>query len=261
MEFVQINKICIHYKWIDNKKEKTFLFINSLGTDYRIWDKVVEPLQEYGNILLFDKRGHGLSDTARETKGLEDFTEDVWLLLNHLEIKSCIVIGLSVGGIIAQLLAHYHPAMVEKLILCDTRHKIGFTDLWNNRINQIKSHGLKSIADDVIKRWFPPFFHAGHPVIVEGCKNMLVRCDLKGYVQTCEAIRDADTTGIAKQIKKPVLCVVGSEDKSTTVEEVKALADLIEDSGFEIIEGSGHIPCVDNPEALSKLIIEFIKYG
>ena len=259
MNFINCNGLTIHYKWIDNKKAKTFLFINSLGTDYRIWDGVVDQLQEYGNMLLFDKRGHGLSDTAVETKGVEDFTEDVWLLLNHLEIKSCIVVGLSVGGIIAQLLAHYHPAIIEKLILCDTRHKIGLADLWNNRISQIRTVGLKGIADDVMKRWFPPFFHAEQPVIVQGCKNMLERCDVKGYVQTCEAIRDADTTEIAKQIKNPVLCIVGSEDKSTTVEEVKALADLIEGSDFKVMQGSGHIPCVDNPAGLSKLIIDFIK--
>jgi len=259
MDFINCNGLTIHYKWIDNKKEKTFLFINSLGTDYRIWDKMVDQLDEYGSILLFDKRGHGLSDTASETKGLEDFTEDVWLLLNQLEIKNCIVIGLSVGGIIAQLLAHHHPELIEKLILCDTRHKIGFPDLWNGRINQIKSHGLKSISEDVLKRWFPPAFHTAHPAIVQGCKNMLERCDEKGYVQTCEGIRDADTTEIVKQMKKPVLCIVGSEDKSTTVEEVKALADLIEGSVFKVISGSGHIPCVDNPAILSKLMIEFIK--
>lgn len=259
MDFFDGNGLVIHYKWIDNKKEKTFLLINSLGTDYRIWDKVIEQLQENGNVLLFDKRGHGLSDTTTETKGLEDYAEDVWLLMNHLEIKSCFVIGLSVGGIIAQLLVHHHPEIIEKLILCDTCHRIGFTDFWNTRIQQIKSHGLKSISEDVLKRWFPPFFHIAHPAIVQGCKNMLERCDLKGYIKTCEGIRDADTREIVRQIKKPVLCIVGSEDKSTTAEEVKALADLIEGSVFKVIPGSGHIPCVDNPTVLSKLIIDFIK--
>jgi pimeloyl-ACP methyl ester carboxylesterase len=67
MEFVQINGISIHYKWMNNKGDKTFLFINSLGTDFRIWDDVVESLKEYGNILLFDKRGHGLSDMVENT--------------------------------------------------------------------------------------------------------------------------------------------------------------------------------------------------
>jgi len=55
------------------------------------------------------------------------------------------------------------------------------------------------------------------------------------------------------------LCVVGSEDKSTPPGDVKDLADLIEGSVYKVIDGSGHIPCVDNPEVLSKMIIDFLK--
>lgn len=258
MQFVKVNNVLLHYKWMHNGKDKTFVFINSLGTDFRIWDVVVERLKVDGNVLLYDKRGHGLSDTHETTNGLDDFTEDLWQLLNHLEISKCIVVGLSVGGIIAQLLAHYHPQVVDKLVLCDTRHKIGFADLWNNRIKQIREKGLKSVSDDLMKRWFAPSFHQSHPAVVQACKNMVERCDADGYVQTCEGIRDADTTEVAKGIKQETLCLVGTEDKSTTPEEVKALADLIQGSRYEIIQGSGHIPCIDEPEKLSNLILEFI---
>ena len=88
---------------------------------------------------------------------------------------------------------------------------------------------------------------------------MLERVPVIGYIKTCEAIRDADLSEIVKQINKPVLCIVGSEDKSTTPEEVKNLADCIKGAKYEVIKGSGHIPCVDNPEKLTKLIIDFIK--
>ena len=259
MNFTNCNGLTIHYKWIDNKKGKNFLFINPLGTDYRIWDEVVEKLQEYGNVLLFDKRGHGLSDTANETKGLEDYLNDVVFLCQHLSIEKCTVVGLSVGGMIAQLLAYHHPGKVEKLILCDTRHKIGNAQIWNERIVAVKGHGIQNILDGVIQRWFSKSFQFNQPDKAAGYKNMLERTPALGYIQTCEAIRDADLTEIAKQIKVPAICIVGSEDKSTTVEEVKALADLIKGSIFKVMQGSGHIPCVDNPVALSKLIIEFVK--
>jgi 3-oxoadipate enol-lactonase len=258
MQFARVNNLLIHYKWINKGKDKTFVFLNSLGTDFRIWEEVVKKVEDHGSVLLTDKRGHGLSDVATATNGLEDYAEDVFQLLLYLKTQKVIVIGLSVGGIIAQLLAHRHPDLVERLVLCDTRHKIGFPDLWNDRIKQIKEQGLKSISDDLMKRWFGPSFHKESPAVVQGCKNMVERCDPAGYVQTCEGIRDADTTEIAKRIVQPTLCLVGSEDKSTTPEEVKALANLIEGSRYEIIEGSGHIPCVDNPEILSKLILEFI---
>ena len=265
MQFLSISGHTIHYKHlpcsppIGGDGGITFLFINSLGTDFRIWDEVVEQLNQYGNILLFDKRGHGLSNVATGTSGLNDFADDAEALLNHLQINKCIIIGLSVGGMIAQLLAARIPQKIKGLILCDTRHKIGNEQIWNTRIQQVKENGLASISDSVMQRWFSEKFRNEQPVKVAGYKNMLERTPAKGYIQTCEAIRDADLTETAKQIKIPALCMVGSEDKSTLPGEVKNLADLIEGSGYEVIEGSGHIPCVDNPEALSKLIIDFIK--
>lgn len=259
MEFVQINGISIHYKWINNKKQHSFLFINSLGTDFRIWDGVVEVLKDFGNILLFDKRGHGLSAVEEKTNGLDDFADDVLALLQYLSINQCIPVGLSVGGMIAQLLAHRIPEKIEKLVLCDTRHKIGNAQIWNDRIALVKEKGLSAVSDGLMQKWFSETFRKNEAVKVSGYKNMLERSPVLGYVKTCEAIRDADLTEIAKQIKIPALCIVGSEDKSTTPGEVKNLADLIGGSKYKIIQGSGHIPCIDNPEVLSKLIIDFIK--
>ena len=262
MEFVNINGHTLHYNFIpcaSDARDTTFLFINSLGTDFRIWNGVVESLKRYGNILLFDNRGHGLSSIVEGTATVDDFADDTEALLKYLSIKKCIPVGLSVGGMIAQILAVRFPTIFPKLILCDTRHKIGNAQIWNERIAAVNEKGLASISDGVMQRWFSKSFHEAHPEKVSGYKNMLERTPPKGYIQTCVAIRDGDLTESAKRIKIPTLCMVGSEDKSTLPEEVKNLSDLISGSRFEIIHGSGHIPCVDNPELLSKLIIEFIK--
>src|SRR6478736_714416 len=133
MTFFQSKKLVLHYKWIDQKKSITFLFINSLGTDFRIWDSVLPSLEKHCNILLYDKRGHGLSDIGNDTKGLEEFAEDAESLLNHLKIERCIIIGLSVGGMIAQILASRIQQKIERLILCDTSYKIGSDQIWNDR--------------------------------------------------------------------------------------------------------------------------------
>ena len=258
MQFFRQRQFVLHYEWIDNKKPRTFLFINSLGTDFRIWDGIVEIVQEHGNILLFDKRGHGLSDTAEHTNGLEDYSDDALALLQHLSINKCVVMGVSVGGMIAQVMAHHHPELIEKLILCDTLSKIGDDAFWNDRIRQIESNGLSGIADGVMQRWFPEPFRQRFPEKVAGYRNMLERCSVKGYIQTCAAIRDADLTGKSKEIKLATLCIVGSEDQSTPPAEVESLSKLISGSRFKQIEGSGHLPCVDNAGKLSALIIDFI---
>jgi 3-oxoadipate enol-lactonase len=264
MQFVNINGHTIHYRYLTNSPLGggggiTFLFINSLGTDFRIWDDIVETLKVYGNILLFDKRGHGLSDVVENTNGLDDFTDDVIALIQYLSIEKCIPVGLSVGGMIAQILARRIPRIIEKLIFCDTSFKIGIEQTWNDRIITVKQNGITAISNSVMQKWFSEKFRKENEVKVSGYKNMLERIPAPGYIKTCEAIRDADLKEIAQQIKIPSLCVVGSEDKSTPPEVVKDLADVIEGSGFKVIEDSGHIPCVDNPQALSKLIIDFIR--
>jgi 3-oxoadipate enol-lactonase len=260
MHFININGRNIHYKYIQTNGERTFLFINSLGTDFRIWDEVVETLTNYGSIVLYDKRGHGLSDVVDNTSCLEDFADDAIALLHYLAIDKCIPVGLSVGGMIAQLLATRIPEKIERLILCDTRHQIGAEQAWNDRITMIEQKGIKASSEDIMKRWFSEGFRSQNKSEVSGYKNMLERSPVEGYVQTCKAIRDADLTEHARRIALPTLCVVGSEDKSTLPEEVKELSDLIKGSAYHIIQGSGHIPCVDNPEVLSKLIIDFINH-
>jgi 3-oxoadipate enol-lactonase len=258
MDLINCSGISIHYHWENLGKEKTFVFINSLGTDFRTWDDIATALQPYGNILRFDKRGHGLSDVVVDTRGLDDYAMDVITLCEKLSIRDCTIIGLSIGGMIAQLITHKTSNLVEKLVLCDTRFKIGTRQFWDERIAAVKNGGLSSISSAVMQRWFSEDFRNHEPYRVAGYRNMLERTPAIGYIRACEAIRDADLTDVAKQIRIPVLCIVGAEDKSTTPDEVKSLSDLISGSRYEVIDRSAHIPCVDNPSALNKLIIDFI---
>jgi len=258
MSFISCNGHVIHYSYLNNDSDKTFLFINSLGTDFRIWEEVADDLKPFANVLLYDKRGHGLSDIAQAKNGLSDYAEDAGCLLETLSVKNCFVVGISVGGMVAPILAHRHPELIKKLVLCGAANKIGTAETWNDRIGQIRSNGLKAITEPLMIRWFSPSFHSNFPERVAGYKNMVERCDVEGYIQTCEAIRDEDITGIAKSLKIPTLCIVGSEDQSVSPDKVRTLAQLIRDSKFEIIDGSCHMTCIDNKKIFTRLITDFI---
>ena len=65
----------------------------------------------------------------------------------------------------------------------------------------------------------------------------------------------ADAAGIAR----PVLCVAGDQDGATPPDLVRGTADLIPGAGFVVIEGAGHIPCVEQPEALAELIDRHVR--
>ncbi len=249
----------IHYQFTGHNHEQTLVFIHSLGTDYRIWEQVAESLLPQGNVLLYDLRGHGLSDFYLSQEGLEDDCTDLKDLLDFLEIKKNIIpVGISVGGLIALLLSNRIPLSISKLILCDTSFKIGSATSWNERIEKITKDGLTSIAESVVGRWFSMEYKIRYPEIIQKSINMLESSSLQGYIQTCTSIRNADVSEIVMKINTPTLCLVGDEDTSTSPEEVKKLSDLILGSRYVVIEHSGHLPCLDNPQKMSELIREFV---
>ena len=259
MSFATINGSVLHYEYLTEfDDEPVLVLINSLGTDFRIWLPLIDELTDNWSILLYDKRGHGLSDVGKTPLSIEDHADDLIGLLAHVGVKKAILCGLSVGGLIAQALYRKRPDLVDRIVLCDTAAKVGTVDSWNSRIATVQDKGLGSIVDGVMKMWFTPDFHANHAAELAGYSNMLVRQSVEGYVATCAALREADYRADAPKIKVPVLCVVGDQDGSTPPDLVKATADLIPGADFEIIAGAGHIPCVEQPAALAQLLSDFI---
>jgi 3-oxoadipate enol-lactonase len=260
MQFVHIDDVVIHYdiSRADDRRP-AIVFINSLGTDSRIWDHVRAKLAGDFTILTYDKRGHGLSDLGNPPYSIETLSSDLAGLLDHLGLSNVIVCGLSVGGLIAQGLYATRPDLVKALVLSNTAHKIGSAEMWASRMAAVEQNGIGSILDPVMERWFTQAFRSPDNAAYAGYCNMLVRQPVSGYSGTCAAIRDADFTEAAKKITVPVLCIVGRQDGSTSPELVRSLADLVPGARYEIIEDAAHIPCVEAPAAHAALIRGFIE--
>ena len=258
MAFVRVNGVVLHHEVRGEADGPTVVFSNSLGTDFRIWDKVVAEIGKTNRVVLYDKRGHGLSEATSQPYRIEDHVNDLSALLDHLGVTQAVVVGLSVGGLIAQGLAAARPELVKAIILCDTAHKIGTADAWNARIDAVNANGIASIGDAIMERWFTESYRSPENPDFVGYTAMLTRTTVDGYAGTCAALRDADLTASTAALKLPVLCVVGDQDGSTPPNLVRSTADLIEGSRFEVIKGAGHIPCVEQPEQTIRLISEFL---
>jgi 3-oxoadipate enol-lactonase len=260
MQFADINGIVVNY---DIQRAENggpvVVFVNSLGTDSRIWHHVVPKLADDYTILTYDKRGHGLSDLGSPPYSIADHVADIAGLLDHLGLTKVIIVGLSVGGLIAQGLYATRPDLVKALIFSNTAHKIGTAEMWAGRITAVEKGGISSILDAIMERWFTPAFRSPDNAAYQGYCNMLVRQPVSGYAGTCAAIRDADFTEEAKRIAVPVLCVAGSEDGSTPPAVVKSLADLVPGARYEVIDAVAHIPCVEAPAAYAALIRDFLE--
>ncbi|MDA0362515.1 MAG: alpha/beta fold hydrolase, partial [Proteobacteria bacterium] len=158
MPYINNNAINIHYKEEGDPNGTPLVFANSLGTNLHLWDNIIPFLPSKFRIIRFDKRGHGKSDVPDPPYKMGTLISDTEGLLDSLEIKKSIFIGLSIGGMIGQGLATKRPDLISALILSNTAAKMGTAEMWNDRSNKVKNHGLESIADSVMERWFSQGF-------------------------------------------------------------------------------------------------------
>lgn len=259
MQAAIINGYTIHFRSDGLAAGTVLVFINSLGTDWRVWERVAARFTDSRPLLFHDKRGHGLSDVPDGPLAMSDHVDDLAALLDQLAIRDAVVCGLSVGGMIALGLAAQRPDVVRGLVLCDTGHRIGTAELWNRRIDTVLEGGMEAIADGVMERWLSASFRTSRPAETALWRNMLVRTPPEGYTATCAAIRDADLTRAAGSLAVPALCLCGTEDQATTPELVRELSGLVPDSRYHDIPGAGHLPTVECSDIVAARMAAFLE--
>lgn len=259
MAFAAIGKNVLHYICAGAKNKPALVLANSLGSDLHIWDDVAEQLSEYFRIVRYDIRGHGLSEASPPPYSARDLSEDVVALMDLLEISRAVICGVSVGGIIAQSLALDHPERVRALVLSDTGARIGSVESWQQRIATVRESGLQALKEPTMERWFSEQFRQRHAAAVRGYSTMLMKTAPEGYLGTCCALGDADFRPTASQIKLPTLVLCGAEDIATPPDLGRELASLIPGAEFSLIEGAGHLPCIEKPLPMAERMVKFFR--
>lgn len=264
MQFTIANELVMHYELAGRQDGPRLVFINSLGTDYRIWNDVVAGLQNDYACLCYDKRGHGLTDLGLDAKenasySIDLLTDDLHSLLKTIGWDSDVtLIGLSVGGLIAQNYAYRFKDQVSRLVLMDTAAKIGNEQSWNDRINTIKAQGIAALGEAIMTRWLTEHFKNKYQAAYQAYRNMLERTPASGYCATCAALRDSDLRQQTAKLDLPTLVISGAQDGSTPPELVKETAGLIKGSRFKTIDACGHLPCIEQPQVTIQLLKSFL---
>lgn len=248
----------IHARVDGAENSDTILLINSLGTDLRMWDSIAADLAKTRKVVRFDKPGHGLSDTLPRPYRIEQLAEIAFAVLDAAGADKVDILGLSIGGQIAMAMYADQPQRINKIILSNTAMRIGTPEMWGERVAGIEQNGLAAMTDSILERWFSAEWRAANPALLNIWRNMLGRVDLDGYLGCCEALAAADFTATCKAMKLPVLAIAGGADLSTPPELVKGTADAIPNARFETIDGVGHIPSVEQPQAYLAQISEFL---
>lgn len=246
----------INFKISGTPNSPVLVFSNSLGADYHMWDELVPYLLPYFRVLQYDTRGLGQSEVTPDPYTIDLLGNDVINLLDELKISSAYFCGLSMGGLIGQWLAIYHPHRIKKLVISNSAAKIGDATRWNDRINTVNTMGTSSIATEMMERWFSDGYREKHGDKVLKIKNSFLRSDPVGYCNNCIAIREADFSEEVKKILIPTLVITGDQDPVTTVEHAAYLHHEIKGSELKIFPAK-HLSATELPMEYAKSLIAF----
>jgi 3-oxoadipate enol-lactonase/4-carboxymuconolactone decarboxylase len=254
--FVEIRGLATHIAVDGPPGAPALLLVHSLGTNLHIWDAPAQALSRGLRVVRFDLRGHGLTEVSPGPVSLDDFADDALAVLDALGIATAHVAGVSIGGMIAQVIAARAPARVTSLILCDTALAIPTAEMWRARAQTVRTEGIAAVADVALSRWVPPAYQttpAGR-----GLRQILLRTQPEGYAAACEALATADLTRASAALRVPTLVVVGELDPSTPVALSEALCQAIPGARLAVLPGAAHLPMVDQPDAVTAAIRSFL---
>lgn len=257
MQIADVGNVRLHYRIDGDPSGPPVVFANSLGTDMRLWDPVLPFLPKGLKLVRYDKRGHGLSSAPRGPYAMGSLVGDAEGLLDFLNIRDCVFVGLSIGGMIAQGLAVKRLDLVRAMVLSNTAAKIGTKEMWAQRILAVETGGIEALSDSIMERWFSKAFRETPEISL--WRNMLVRQPAGGYSGCSAAISGTDFYTPTSGLRLPTLGIAGSEDGSTPPDLVRETTELVPGSQFHLIRGAGHLPCVEKPREYATILTDFLR--
>jgi len=257
MEMADLGDIALHYREDGAPDGAPLVFANALGTDLRLWDDLLPHLPEGLRVIRYDMRGHGLSDCPRGPYSMGTLVRDAERLLEHLQVRDCVFVGVSIGGMVAQGLAVKRLDLMRAMVLSNTAARIGQPQMWAERIATVEDGGVAALSEATLGRWFSRAFWATPEITA--WRHMLERTPASGYAGCAAAIAGTDFYTPTSGLRLPTLGIAGSEDGSTPPDLVRETVDLIPGARFRLIRKAGHLPCVDQPKAYADVLTEFLK--
>ena len=257
MPIADLGSVRLHYRVEGAADGPVLTLIHSLGTDLSMWDRVADNLAADYRILRFDLRGHGASSVPPGPYALADFCQDLLALLDVLKFPRVAMAGTSLGGIIAMGCAIRAPRRAGKLILANTAARVGTSDGWNLRMEQVLAAGMAEVAAGASARWFTDAFCRRHTDEVARFTGMMANTSPEGYIASCAALRDADLSQELSSIVSPALVVAGGFDSVTTPADALVLEQGIPDARCLEL-AAAHLSAAELPDEFSHAIRSFL---
>lgn len=231
------------------------VLLHALGTNMGVWDDVVPHLPRH-RILRLDLRGHGGTDAPSGPYAMGAMIHDVEDAMTHFGIRDAVVVGVSLGGLIAQGLAIKRLDLVRGMVLSNTAAKIGGPSLWRQRIETVSNGGLEPYSTGAMERIFGPRWQNAPQM--PRIRAMLLSTPIQGWVGAAHAISGADFYTPLSTLHLPALVIAGTRDGTTPPDLVRETAEVLPNAEFHLMRGAGHFPMVEEPAAFADLLTAFL---
>ena len=233
------------------------LLVHSLGSDLSQWDAQMPALLKSFRIIRYDSRGHGGSTLVGSPYSIAMLGRDALGILDALEIETAHVVGVSMGGAVAQWLLTHAPSRVSRAVLANTTARFGATESWNSRIVEVLGHGMSGLADGTMARWFGAAFAAREHQQVGALRAIFEATAPEGYAGCCAAIRDFDLREALRAVTAPVLVIGGRDDPSIGEADIAHLVATIPGAKRVVLEAR-HISNIEAEAAFTKAVVAFL---
>ena len=262
MPIFEINpNLKIHYLDHNPAGERTALLLHGLGATAESWQLQIPALNAAGyRTVAIDQRGFGQSTYPGGGMSIADMAGDAIALLQHLGISSADVIGISMGGTVAQQLTLNAPKMVNRLVLINTFAKIraegiGQWFYFALRMALVHTLGVEKQAKVVSERLFPEPEQAE---LREMLRSQIAQADPRGYRAAMRALARFNIENRLSEIQSPTLVITGSEDTTVSPHDQQALAERISQAQQVTIQGAGHPLTVSHPQKVNEILLNFL---
>lgn len=248
----------IAYRFDGDEDKPVLLLSNSIGTDLHMWDGQVPALTEHFRLLRYDARGHGASGVPGGPYSMDRLGRDVVELLDALGLQRVHVLGLSLGGMIAQWLGIHVPERVDRLVLSNTAAYLGPANQWDRPIAELlEAPDMEVTAERFLHNWFPARMLRGGNEVVGGFRRTLLATRREGVAGSWAAVRDYDLRRTATLIQNPTLVIAGEHDTVTSADHGKELAATVPGARFTVLP-TVHMANVEGQAKFLEAVVAFL---
>jgi pimeloyl-ACP methyl ester carboxylesterase len=237
------------------------VLVHGLGLSTDMWQHQVPALAARYRVITFDNRGHGRSDKPPGPYGLAMFVEDTRRLLDFLELKSVVLIGLSMGGGIVQAFTLKHPERVRSLVLISTsseRSPQRGTSFFRNA-EIAEREGMGALAAPVVPFWFAPASLEQRTGEVDRIRQTFLANDARAWAASARANGNRESlTPRLGEIACPVLYIGGALD-GPAPRQSEIYAAHLPNVEVHLLPGVAHLLCLEVPDQVNTLLLGFLQ--